>query len=1063
MIPMKPIHSQSMRNRERGQTIIIAMVVLGVLLILGIVFLGIIDRSAKSTHNLGNRSAANDLSEAGIRYAHSQLLSSQLGADWRGVPTVLSVPGVNATPDPDVYYLRPMATLSDGVTPLPIVPGGSQIDLGGPDGLGPFFRVNYLNGRSLIRVRYAPSDANIFSNSPVGPLRRPGLARNYIIIEAVGREGLVNAKDPTTQNAGNAIQYRNFNQEVDFRAALGMMKQGELKYPFSQVNRAFVSIGIIETAKFITNKYNVSRAADIGIPAELGAMYPDGTGIQQPVAQNLPSVFGSTQALYNLGPVPASAGQIEGGGSVYSNASVVLHGNIKMNLNKFLGDQFDVAGVVKADAGAQLEIVLRDIVPNGTTWAPAASTMLGNTQLDSQSPSFTTVLGTFRDGNANPDLSGNPRGVGSKGVPSMEVTDAETGENRYVLMTADSGFESGNGNSGLFAHGSGVFVSNPSDLQGATDEVGRAASGSEDSLVYDWLNQNNGQKHSGWKGYLYVPVGAVYVGSNDGFYIQRNSKAPAEEAHWRYINGADTNSSFIRYRVGLGTDGYRHIVNSFTPANLSTPATPINVNGALSATDYDKGPVFNGVIYFQGNARVRGIIPTDVQITLVSNATIYIEGNITKGVTANGLQPGEGYSVGQLIHRPSKSMMMLMAKDYVTVNTTQFVAPSPNQEVEPVNDTPNSNGYNPIRVRTGGSLVMDFDFVRDPNGPAATANNPSTTRPYEFDYVEAGSPANKIPSNLIVAHTMDDGPAPATFFQWDVNTGGPDPSPYFFLAANNTASSYIPGLTPTQTIPEYGLGTELDQRYPKFEQRSFTLIDPTTSTMSADGQRIIANGPTGKYSVFAEGVNELMTRQVSIGGAATNDYILGRMALAPHDIRIEAAIYAEEGSFFVIPGPWFNPNPNDRRDTYLASAATKPERDAIRFENFGAWDTMPFYGEPLDMRIVISGAVSENMPPPASIQAEWLKKWGWIPDDFAATGHLLPKQHVPAGYTASSGGVVPNLTITYDPALATARSNGFVNDNSANTLIRVDSYGRPLPPLPRLPVSPVLAYFGEVH
>jgi len=1054
---MKSIHSQSMRKRERGQTIIIAMVVLGILLILGIVFLGIIDKSGKTSYNLGNRSAANDLSEAGIRYAHSQLLTSQLGADWRGTPTSLGP--TNATLDPDVYYLRPRATLSDGVTPLAIVPGGSQVDLGGPDGLGPFFRVNYSNGRSLIRIRYAPSDANIFSNSPVGPLRHPGLARNYIIIEAVGRQGQINSSDPTTLGAGSPLQYRNFNQDIDFRAALGMMKQAESKFPFTQINRAFVSIGIIETARFITNKYNVSRAADIGIPPELGANYNG-----QPVAPNLTYLLGAAQPLFNLGATPTPAGQIEQGGSFFSNAGLVIHGKMQVDLNRYLGDQFDVAGSIKGDASAQLTIALRDIVPNGTTWAALSSSVLsegGGNDLDSLSPSFNTISGTFRDGNVNPDISGNPRGVGLKGVPSMETTDPDTGENRYVVMTADSGTESGNGNNGLFGFGAGIYVSNPSDIQAPVDETGRQAVGSEESLTYDWLNPNNGQNGSGWHGYLYVPPGAVFRGLNDGFTIQRYNKAPKAEQHWRFIDGSDTGASFIRYRIGIGTDGNRHIVNSFTPANPVIPTTPININGSLGVTDFDKGPIFNGVVFFQGNVRVRGIIPTDVQLTLVSNANIYIDGNITKGVTANGLQPTEGFTIGQIINRPSKSMLILMAKDYVTLNTTQFLAPSPNQTIDAYQDTPNSNGFNPIQITTAGSLVSNFDLARDPNGPIAAVGNPSTTRPFAFDYYQAGTPAVKIPTNIVVAHTMVDGPAAATFFQWDVNLGGPDPSPYFFLRANNTASAYIPGVS--QTIQQYGLGTEIDQRYSKFEQTGFTLIDPTAATMSTDGQRIISSAVSGTYSVFSEGINELLTRQVPLSGSPTNDYLLGRMALIPNDIHIDAAIYAEEGSFFVIPGPWFNPNPNDRRDTYLTGGATKAERDTVRFENFGAWPTMPFYGEPIDVRIVINGAVSENMPPPASVQAQWLQKWGWIPADQAATGQLIPGQHVPPLYSAASGTYVPNLIVNYDPVLATARSGGFVTDNSANTLIRVDSYGRPLPPLPRLPVSPVLAYFGEVH
>ena len=1076
MMNMKPTTSMASRMRQRGQTIIIALVVLGILLILGIVFLGIIDKNSKTSYNMGNRSAANDLSEAGIRYAHAQLLASQLGADWRGTPTFLGT--TNASSDPDLYYLRPAAKTSGGQS-LPFVPGSLQIDLGGPDGLGPFFRVQYLNGRSLVRVRYAPSDANIFSNSPVGPLRQPGLARNYIIIESVGREGLVSINDPTTQNTANPIQFQNFLDEPSFRTALGQMKQSESKYPFSQVNRAFVSIGIIESARFISNKYNVTRAADIGVPAELGAIYGNSTVSSSSFALNsstgLTYQLGGTQAMYNVGAIPSPAGQIETGGSMFSNASVVIHGNVVLDINRYLGDQFDVAGSVKGDQpngslnynGGQLNIVLRDILPDGTWNAAQLRTLSegGSLSLDSQSGLFNTIGGVFRDGNGQPDLNGIPRGVGGKGVPSMELTDPDTGENRYVLMSAGSGVQIGNGNTGLYGHGAGVYVYNPSDVQTPSDEAGRQNTGTQVSLIYDWLNPNNGEMNSGWQGYLYVPMGSLFEGLDDGFTIQRSSMAnvPQAEKNWHYADGTDTGNPFIRYRIGLGTDGQRHIVNSFTPSSVGNPTNPINISANLGPTDFDKGPVFNGVIYFAGNARVKGIIPTDVQITLVSNATIYVEGSILKGIRSNGLQVGEGYSLGQMITRPSKSMMMLMAKDYVAVNTTQFVAPAPNQAITPFADAPNSNGFNAIQADPNNPIAFDFDFARDPNGPTATANNPSTTRPYEFDYAEYGSSSTKIPTSVLIAHTMANGAANNTFFTWDLNYGAGGSTQYMFARTDNAASAFIPGVT--TTIPEYGLGEETYQRYSLFEQTSFPLIDSSTATVSSDGQSIVASGNTGTYSLFTQGLNELLVRPIQLDSVPTNTYMVGRLALAPHDIQIQASMYAEEGSFFVIPGPWFNPDPNDTRSAYIASAGTKPERDAIRLENFGASPVMPFYGEPLDVRVVISGAVSENMPPPASVQAEWMKKWGWIPGDFAATGFVIPGSHVPAGYTvnANSGSIVPNLIITYDPALSTARSSGFVTDNSTSTLIRTDSYGRPLPPLPRLPVSPVLAYFGEVH
>jgi hypothetical protein len=217
-------------------------------------------------------------------------------------------------------------------------------------------------------------------------------------------------------------------------------------------------------------------------------------------------------------------------------------------------------------------------------------------------------------------------------------------------------------------------------------------------------------------------------------------------------------------------------------------------------------------------------------------------------------------------------------------------------------------------------------------------------------------------------------------------------------------------------------------------------------------------------------------------GQAWNDYLLARTALVPHDIRIEAAIYAEEGSFFVIPGPWFNPNPNDRRDSYEArvtalggDANARSVADSERQAAFGASRDIPFYGEPLDVRVVINGAVAENMPPPVSQQTESIKKWGWIPGELGASGNNIPLAHTRGTSYSSTSPVAPNFTVNYDAALATGKALGFAATNDPTAYVRYDwidfnndgirETGEliPLPPLPRMPVSPSLAYFGDVN
>ena len=224
---------RSYRRRRGGQTLVIALIVLGVLLILGFVFLGLVDRSLHNQSVSQSRSESNDLAEAGIRYAHSQLLTSELGADYRGTPSLLPSNTPLSSADPDLLYLRPAPSASTTLS-LRSATDTTLADMGGPDGLGPFVRINFAQGRALVRIRYAPSDANLFVSSPMGALRNPGAARDYLIIESVGRTGVVIANDPTTLSSRGAIQYTGFNNWNAYHTAFQLMQQSDGQLPTSR-------------------------------------------------------------------------------------------------------------------------------------------------------------------------------------------------------------------------------------------------------------------------------------------------------------------------------------------------------------------------------------------------------------------------------------------------------------------------------------------------------------------------------------------------------------------------------------------------------------------------------------------------------------------------------------------------------------------------------------------------------------------------------------------------------------------------------------------------------------
>ncbi len=1122
---MHPFNRPHIRTRQQGQTLIIALIILGVLLILGLVFLGLIDRNLLNAARTQRRSEASDLAEAGVRYAHGQLVSSPLGADWRGIPTTLAAVSTdpNATGDPDAYYLRPASQIAN-------VP-----DLGGPDRLGPFVRILFPKGRALVRVRYGASDASPTKLVPGGPLRNPGAARSQIIIEAVGRTGAFNANDPTTYTTSAGIRFQNYATAGDLNTAINAMAQADAQLPTSRRMVAYAPIGIIDAARFETNVFNSSAPIDMGIPEGLGVQAFNDANLAVKSTDPYPTDVGShlEVQLGTPGDVQGVSGDtLRGSGGFIVNGDLLLHGRLHAYLNRTLGDSIRVAGRITGAQGdralntdpASLVITPAAYNPATGTYALGGDFALTETgaegtienasttpvtvagSFDSQTLAFSTGNGLVYDGSPRTDVAGYPSGVGILVPPSTQTVDPQTKLNRYVAMTRESGVvpvNSNAGNSGQFGHGDGVFVDNVSDRQEAIDATGRAIVGSQQSLFDDWLNPGNGASNTGWKGPFYVPRGAAMQMLPDGFIVQRDGSGPAAERTWKTANGTDSGLSTLRYRIGLNSAGALAIVNTLTFVDLTNVAGTLaaaqqKINGSLNASDFDPkgatdatstgGQPFNGVLYFEGNVRVRGTIPTAVQMTLVSGATIYIDGPIVKGTTNNNVTGG---TIGNPITALPTAALMLMARDNVAVNTTMFFGPTAGQSLESVNDTTGSAGISPVRLRAaggsdGGSLELLADLALDPT----TSTSPASWTPYALNYRQWDATGKAIPTQLLLGSTMDDGTASASFLALNVNFGANEttkPSEYAFLAIDpdglitNTAAAYT-GLTgANQTTPLYGLGAEPWQRYARFELRSFPLItDPTTAAYAA-ATGTITQGSPYNYLLLS-GTNDLLVRPGAVAGVSANDALIGRAAVTPADIQIEASIFAEQGSFFVIPGPWFNPNPNDTHNAYAQrildlqnTAITNPALSAAqatqraareRLEAYGTAPGAPFYAEPLDVRVNIVGSVAENLPPPASVQAEWQRKWGWIPRRQAATGIGIPLQHVPGASAAeknnyiTGSNFVPNLIIQYDPILATGRVNDLGNANPL--LLRVDEFKRPLPPMPRLPVSPKLSYFGEL-
>src|SRR5690242_10897168 len=97
--------------RKRGQVLPVSIIILAILLVLGFVFLGILNRNLQQGATGQRRSEAEDIARAGVDYAHRQLMYSELRADYRPPEIQLAGTGIDVTRDPDAYYLRPGSAL----------------------------------------------------------------------------------------------------------------------------------------------------------------------------------------------------------------------------------------------------------------------------------------------------------------------------------------------------------------------------------------------------------------------------------------------------------------------------------------------------------------------------------------------------------------------------------------------------------------------------------------------------------------------------------------------------------------------------------------------------------------------------------------------------------------------------------------------------------------------------------------------------------------------------------------------------------------------------------------
>lgn len=989
------------RREERGQSLIVAVIVMFVLLFIGGVFIGLVARNLLNSGRAKDTLSAEGFARAGIEYARNNLEFSGDGADWRPGLT----PPQNAN-DPDSLWL------SDG-----------------------YSRVEFRGGRALVKVTYQPGYAD-----PLDPTKGLSALGKYLRIDAVGRVGDINPQDPTTYTTNPAPRLR--RQYVAYKA-----------------------IGITDYARFVTFRNgDTKEEADIGVP---------------PLSVNLAAQFGKMQTR-TIGGAPPNNTQIGSPGySMRVNGNLRLMGELLLQLDPRLAESILVAG---------------DIIPDGV--APQtvfnAATGASAPVFASSDKNFNTVAGVFRDASAVPDSTGHTRNISKLDPPLIDALDPATRSTRYRMLTRDSGWfvgPPGNQiNTGRLGLGSGFYIDNFGNFERETQN--NAIAGGQ-SLRSIWMKPGSTPN---WIGPYYIPPGvSIEFGypvvqdrdgsgnlipgtfvSHPGFRVIRD----ASDRRFTDPNGniapAEIPFTFFIYKAS-GQRPVLKLDNEFFRSYLKT------LNGGMTEAQVDALlPPFNGVIFTEGNARVRGLLADKLNIPIRQVAGD--PDNLSAGQIRDAVNPPAItvvsdqtiYVDGSLVRENAASMIALLARQYIAVNPTLFIAPN-----------------KPMNFGTT-SLNEEPPFHTDIN-----VSEPSSTPPFALDfmfgddptlYTDTQSPVKAIDKAfLLLRHAA---PAPPTYLDLLVNEAFHDPQfpgifPNYKFRPNG-------GLIPPAIYPLDD--PSAGQIAPIFEQRPFPLW-PNDGSGNAASYQFFTN--PGVKNTIRPAVDPDFTSQ-----AGTQDYLFSRAAISPMDVRIEAVMYAENGSFFIIPGYSLNQNPADTRDAAVRRAQDPslnlPAGTMVR--PLGTADYYPFYGEPFDCRITIVGAISENRTASIADQAAWMQLWGYIPQVYGSRGseppgpnpnneQWIPDQHLfvsecgmpvpaidPRTANEKNGRITRGLRFLYDPYLHApypgynpgnviaplVGANGSWKVN-VNGVSRQDDHGRYLPPMPRLPVCPGYVFFGEIR
>jgi len=920
-------------SRRGGQALLIAVLIMMAILLVGALFVAIVNYNQQSSVRHSDMVAAQGLAEAGIRYADYMLQYSPAGADWRPPSAAGSNPPPAYTDGSHAsgfytYYTE--AEEQHGWCPLIDAGTGEYIRFGFsryPNPLDPSGNRDIGRGHFFLRVTYDPDPpyepAQLDDPAHINPANpEPDPLSRYIRIESIGvvaDEGFV------------------FRQLV-----------------------AYKPIALTDYLLFVTDRSRRAQPTILGYNPWLDM---DKNGVLDFFAHEFygPMRFNTPVRLEGQNSDPTVIPPDPADASTTICMRTVPAGTLPLDRP----GQPEGAGYLRDDRFQTTHTVTEDYAAGSNFYVDAVDSTLPEAQ----------GVGVVREG------------VDRLRPPELFAEDPATGTMRWYALTRDSGevtFNASTGetfNTGKYGHGKGIYIDNATDIQFLNPDGSHNIA----KLIQDWLGNipdtDPQANQRGWN-----PVKEVYDQA-PGVEIELFCTEPTtrEDPIWGALSVDNSTSLGAGGTVPDGTIWWpRHVTDGGEPGirlkrNDAQYWHDAEGNETGMRTMYlDYPQPGHQVIFAEGNVRISGRLPRrnvnpnnprQYHLTIVSGGTIYIDGQI--------LSPQDQYTrdvdgdqqagATSPVTDEYNTYVALLARDCVVVNPTLLV-PQTHENMIPQDDDDEPTQNHWVWSGTGEpSMFSPWYFGYDPVAAGNTVNLVVRQSRASHPLGDSGwDPATQ--RGAVAATEMEIYTAGSTNpYQFDTAGQAYDPAK-FILAYNQPQVADLPG-------SDGVIGAGVDPTVPT--DWALPVRPPAWADLDDTGDATPWN-LAGYISPAPGALNQITLSPLLPGDAFFTPFLnpLDGRAYNPVDYwlkkfkieeanggspvgaihaKINAVMYAENGCFFVIPAPYFY------------EEATGPNAERFLRYNYD---------------IEIRGTITENFHPGPAAVREWQEKWAF-PDPTA--------------------------------------------------------------------------------